>query len=85
MIAYDHGEPGTPGEIRLNGKQLPVERVRCLSTRSAGGSTPRYMVVAVLHDGTYESLGAIGFLTWTAQFGQQAATWMGLPFRHSRD
>lgn len=83
MIVYDRGGPGTPGEIRLNGKRLPVERVRCLSVRSVGGSTPRHAVFAELHDGTYEGLGAIGFLTWTTQFGQQAAAWMGLPFRHS--
>jgi hypothetical protein len=83
MIVYDRGGPGVPGEIRLNGKRLPLESVRCLSTRSAGGSTPRHMVVAELHDGKYEALGAIGFYTWTVQFGQQAATWMGLPFRPS--
>ncbi|MBC7894301.1 MAG: hypothetical protein H7066_02755 [Cytophagaceae bacterium] len=83
MLVYDRGQPGVPGEIRHSGKRLPVERVRSLSTRSTGGSPPRSTVVAELHDGTYESLGPIGLLTWPAYWGQQAATWMGLPFRHS--
>jgi len=85
MIAYDRGGPDVPGEIRYDGKRLPVERVRCLSTRSIGGDIPKSLVVAELHDGTYEMLGPMGASTWPAHYGQQAATWMGLPFRHSRD
>ena len=85
MIVYDRGGPGVPGEIRYNGKCLPVERVRCLSTRSSGGSSsmPERTVVAELHDGTVEVLGPGGVLTWGAHYGQQAAAWMGLHFRHS--
>jgi len=83
VIVYDRGGPGAPGEIRYDGKRLPVERVRCLSTRSIGGDMPRSTVVAELHDGTFEMLGPSGVSTWPAHYGQQAATWMGLPFRHS--
>jgi hypothetical protein len=86
-IVYDRGGPSAPGEIRYDGGRLPVERVRCLSTRASGGSLvmPRLVVVAELHDGTHMALGPSGVSTWPAHYGQQAATWMGLPFRHSRD
>ncbi len=84
MITYDRGEPGTPGEIRFNnGRRISMERVRCISTRNVGGSPPRGSVVAELHDGTHEFLGPSGISTWPAHFGQQAATWMGVPYRHS--
>jgi hypothetical protein len=83
MIAYDRGGPGVPGEIRHGGKRLPAERVRCLSTRPAGGSMPRRIVVAELHDGTFETLGPSGVSTWPDHWAQQAANWMGLPFRRS--
>jgi hypothetical protein len=83
MIVYDRGQPGAPGEIRYDGKHLPAERVRSLSTRPFGSSPmPRHVVVAELHDGTFEVLGPSGVSTWPAHYGQQAATWMGLPFRH---
>jgi hypothetical protein len=87
MIVYDRGQPGAPGEIRYGGKRLPVERVRSLSTRMSGGSLamPQTIVVAELHDGTLEVLGPSGVSTWPAHYGQHAAAWMGLPFRHSRD
>ena len=85
MVVYDRGEPGVPAEIRYNGKRLPAERVRSFSTRATSGSSmPRSTVVAELHDGTYEALGPICASTWTAHYAQQAATWMGLPFRYSR-
>ena len=89
MITYDRGvpgTPGTPGEIRRsNAKTLPTTFVRGLSTRSVGGNPPRRTVVAELVDGTCESLGPVGISTWPAHLAQQAATWMGLPFRHSVD
>jgi hypothetical protein len=86
MIVYDRGGAGAPGEIRHGGgKRLPVARVRCLSTRHAGGSIalPHRTVVAELHDGTFEVLGPSGVSTWPDHWGQQAANWMGLPFRRS--
>jgi hypothetical protein len=62
MVVYDRGEPGTPGEIRYNGKRLPVDRVRGFSTRNVGGKMPRSSVVAELHDGTLLSLlSPLGF------------------------
>lgn len=82
MIVYDRGGAGTPAEIRFNGgKRLAASRVRSLSTRSVGGSMPKSSVVAELHDGKYEWLGPVGVSTWPVHWGQQAATWMGLPFR----
>ena len=85
MIVYDRGGPGAPGEIRLRGKRLPAERIRSISTRHSGGSAgnPQRIVVAELHDGTFEILGPSGVSTWPDHWGQQAATWMGLPFRQS--
>ena len=85
MVVFDRGEPasGIPGEIRYQGKSLSAERVRGFSTRSCGGSPPRSTVVAELHDGTHVGLGPIGISTWPAHYAQQAATWMGLPFRYS--
>lgn len=87
MIVYDRGQPGVLGEIRDYERRLPAERVRSLSTRPFGGSIamPKHTVVAELHDGTFEVLGPSGVSTWPAHWGQQAATWMGLPFRHSRE
>jgi hypothetical protein len=86
MIVYDRGGGvGGLGEIRYRGKRLPAERVRSLSTRHAGGSAgmPQRTMVAELHDGTFEVLGPSGVSTWPDHWGQQAATWMGLPFRRS--
>ncbi|GEP43901.1 hypothetical protein [Brevifollis gellanilyticus] len=85
LLVFDRGEPGTPGEIRLKGKTLPVASVKCLSTRFAGGgSMPRHMVVAEMQDGTVETLGLVSVSTWPAYYGQEAANWMGLTFRHSK-
>ncbi len=85
MVVFDRGEPasGIQGEIRYQGKSLPAERVRGFSTRSCGGSPPRSTVVAELHDGTPVSVGPVSISTWPAHYAQQAATWMGLPFRYS--
>lgn len=85
MVVYDRGNPdsGIPGEIRYKDKRLSADRVRSFSTRSCGGNPPRSSVVAELHDGTCEWLGPISNSTWPAHYAQQAATWMGLPFRHS--
>lgn len=85
MVVYDRGVPGTPGEIRCQGKSLPVASVRSLSTRFCGGSMPRSTVVAELHDGTYVSLGPVCGATWPAHYAQQAAAWLGLPYRQSND
>lgn len=84
MVVFDRGDPasGTPGEVRYQGgKRLPAERIRSFSTRSCGGSPPRSTVVAELHDGNHESLGPVEIQSWAAHYAQQAATWMGLPFR----
>lgn len=86
MIVYDRGRadaPDKPAEIRYRGKQLAAARVRCLTTRTVGGShaVQRSLVVAELHDGTIEVLGPSGVSTWPAFFAQHAASWMGLPFR----
>ena len=85
MIVYDRGGPGAPAEIRFRRKRLPAERIRSISTRHSGGSAgmPQRIVVAELHDGTFEILGPSGVSTWADHWGQQAATWMGLPFRQS--
>jgi hypothetical protein len=87
MIVYDRGGPGAPAEIRVRKKRLPVERIRSISTRHSGGSgsMPQRIVVAELHDGTFETLGPSGVSTWPDHWGQQAATWMGLPFRRSTE
>ncbi len=85
MIVYDRGQPGSPGTIHYQKKRLSAERIRGFSTRYCGGSTPSYTVVAELHDGTHEVLGPVGISTWPAHWGQQAANWMGLPFRHSKE
>ncbi len=87
VVVFDHGEPGISGEIRLNEKSLPAASVKCLSTRSAGGggsSMPRSMVVAEMQDGTVQTLGLLSVSTWPAYYGQEAANWMGLTFRHSK-
>lgn len=82
LLVYDRGEPGRPGEIIYRGKRLPADRVRALSTRIAGGgSMPSRIVVAELHDGSFETLGPSGVSTWPDHWAQNAATWMGLPFR----
>lgn len=84
MVVFDRGDAtsGTPGEVRYEGsKRLPVERIRSFSTRSCGGRPPRSTVVAELHDGTHASLGPVEIQSWAAHYAQQAATWMGLPFR----
>jgi hypothetical protein len=52
-----------------------------LLTIASGGRMPRRVVVAELHDGTRELLGPEGVLTWADHWAQQAATWMGLPFK----
>ena len=86
MLVYDRGESGRSGEIIKHGKRLPAERVRALSTRTAGGGAmPRRIVVAELHDGSFEALGPSGVSTWPDHWGQNAATWMGLPFRRGTD
>jgi hypothetical protein len=46
---------------------------------------PQRIVVAELHDGTFETVGPSGVSTWPDHWGQQAATWMGLPFRRSAE
>jgi hypothetical protein len=85
MLVYDRGEPGRPGEIIVQGKRLPAERVRAFSTKSSGGGTmPTRTVVAELHDGSVEILGPSGVSTWSDHWGQHAATWMGIPFRRGR-
>lgn len=84
MVVFDRGDAasGTLGEVRYQGgKRLSVERVRSFSTRFCGGSPPRSTVVAELHDGTHASLGPVEIQSWAAHYAQQAATWMGLPFR----
>lgn len=85
MIVFDRGHPGVPGEIRYRGQCLSLERVRSLSTRQAGGrsSAAKSLVVAELHDGTHEVVGPCSVSTWPAHYAQQAATWIGIPFRHS--
>ncbi|MES2597540.1 MAG: hypothetical protein V4662_19485 [Verrucomicrobiota bacterium] len=87
VVIFDRGEPGIPGEIRLNEKSLPAASVKCLSTRSAGGggrSMPRNMVVAEMQDGTVQTVGLVSVSTWTAHYAQEAANWMGLTFRPSK-
>jgi hypothetical protein len=85
MIVYDRGGPSAPAEIRFRKKRLSADRIRSISTRHSGGSAgnPQRIVVAELHDGTFEILGPSGVSTWPDHWGQQAATWMGLPFRQS--
>jgi hypothetical protein len=90
MIVYDRGSgrPGAAGEIRYGGGRcLPADRVRCLSTRPNGGSIamPRRLVVAELHDGTFEAVGPSSVSTWPDHYARQAASWMGLPYRDSTD
>lgn len=82
MVVHDRGAPGIPGEIRYQGKRLPADRVKSFSTRSCGGNPPRSSVVVELHDGSVQYVGPIDSSTWPAHYAQQAATWMGLPFRH---
>lgn len=82
MLVYDRGGPGAPAEIRYRQNQrLAAERVRAFSTRACGGRTPQSTVVAELHDGTQVGLGPVSSAAWTAHYAQQAAIWMGLPFR----
>ncbi|MBC7821313.1 MAG: hypothetical protein IAG10_30875, partial [Planctomycetaceae bacterium] len=52
MVVYDRGEPGVPGEIRIGGKRLAADRVRSLGVHhcNPGTESPRFMVVAYLHD-----------------------------------
>lgn len=85
MVVYDRGQPGVPGEIRGHGYRMGVARVRSLSTRQLGSSDSSHgrIVVAELHDGKVVQLGPSGIWTFAAEFGQEAATWMGLPFRQT--
>lgn len=83
VVIFDRGEPGIPGEVRLNEKTLAAGSVKCFSTRFAGGKMPRHMVVAEMQDGTVHTVGLISGSAWAAYYAQEAANWMGLAYRHS--
>lgn len=85
MNVYDRGRPGVPAEIRYQEKRLPADRVRSLSTRAVGGKTPQRTVVAELKDGKTVALGPTMNSTWPDHYAQEAATWMGLPYRLTRE
>jgi hypothetical protein len=83
-VVYERGGPGVPAEIRYWGRRLAADRVRCFTTRYSGGRVPTFAVIAELHDGTHQLAGPDAVGAWADHFGQQAANWLGLPFRSSR-